>query len=463
MKLKLTQIKFFSKYSFRCILVILILHLSTLLYYDYNSFYLGDYDYVSINEIISETSRGNFFQTYYHGESGNFLAHHFSISLLFFIPFIFITKTKIGYGIGLIFYSILSLVITKKILDEYFGKFFSAILFLILSLNIYSYRLFISYHFEIFFLFSFLLYFLGIKKKYISLELIGLFITILLKEDIPYYILFFSFFFLINNEFKRFTITSSIILFYSIVIIPNIQKTLNQNSSVNFLLGWSEYGKNIPEILISFIRKFDLVFMQFLSKKKILLDLILGLGLPSLFTSIFFLIIPILVLHFTSNRIWYNSLYNYYCYTILPFLIIGFILGTKKIFENKKLKTWRIYISVFLFSTIFLTSSKDTDFPRKFRQIPATRLQRTKEAIELIPENSIVSVSFDLGALLKSNISLRPLSLSSNTQFILFDSESTSPYVSNEDMKLFLEQLINKKEYNILFSNKTLVLLKKND
>jgi hypothetical protein len=431
------------------------MHLILLLYHDYNSFYLVDNDYILINEVINETVSGKFFSVHHLGdiEKANFLAHHFSPGLIIFIPFVLFSTTKIGYGIGLIIISLLSFIFWKLIIRKRFNRIDSIFIFSLICFNLYSYRLFTSYHFEIA-IFSFsLLFFLGVYKRNIILEISGYLLAISLKEDMAIYFIFYSFYFLFKKDFKRFSYLFFISSLYYFLIIPYIRTFIDMSANENWLIGWENYGQNNIDIVIGILKNPLGVMESILSKYKIIIELYIGFSFFPIF-SLFqiFAVFPLFIMHFTSTRIWYNTIYNYYSYTILAAMFISFLEGYQNVGNKKIVKKYKFAILFLIIGLVLFTSSKDVDFPRKFRPIEFLRLASVKDAISLIPKGSSVSIAFDLGALLNSDIKAYPIKEGKYKEYVLLDVKSFSPYISIEKIENELNKNLVLKKIELIYS-----------
>jgi hypothetical protein len=195
-------------------LACLIFHYIQITFAFRNSFFLGERDFTSMAEVILNTSKGLWFYSPFHGEeSDSYLAHHFAPLLLLFVPFTFLSETRLFLAWGQLFYFVTLLYIIWNIIanlefkrefsssdsalntnsltytysNEYLEKF---LLFLFLLSNIYLYRILTSYHFEILFVIFFLLLIHSLESKTSFIQILFWTIcTIFVKEDASIYLI----------------------------------------------------------------------------------------------------------------------------------------------------------------------------------------------------------------------------------------------------------------------------------
>lgn len=429
-------------------------------YFHFNSFFLTDNDVVSITEVIVESSKGNFFLGHHFGdaEKSNYLAHHFSPILIIFIPFFKIIPFRITYCITILFYNFLGLVLWERISFHLIRK---KIVYLFISilplLNDFLFNLFTSYHFESLLFFFFLLFYYGLITKNFKIELIGYISCILIKEDIPIYFCLLSMFFLFKKDFRRFLSYLLVSSFYYSLITYYIQPALDQSARVNWLLAWENWGKNKTEIIMGILSQPKVVSLIFWEKRNIFFNLFSSFGfLPVLSACSLPSLLVIYTLQILSNRIWYNAFYHYYCYTVLPFLIIGTFdilhgWGKKNILPT-------ICLSFIL---ILYNNKGNQDFPLKLRGINRQRVENLNKVLTEIPEKSSVNTSFDLGMHLPLDMKIYPLKKDYLQEFILIDFGGTSPYYTIENIREDVERYLAEKKIILFYSNGTVKLYKR--
>lgn len=432
-----------------------------------NSFFLVDFDFISIAEILNNSSKGFFFRTHHYGQSihGDYLSHHFSPSLLLLAPFIFLSKTRLGYAYGLLFYINLSfiffaiLLIKKQIRGNLF--IFSICLF---AFNIYVHRLFFSYHSEILVIPFFLLFFIGIEFRKLYLSILGFLILILLKEDISLYLSCLGLYFIFKQKWVLGISITIISLGYFFFIPSYFQKFLDQSAQTNWLNDWSKWGVTYKEIIINIILNPLEIIKVLFSKWKVFRDFFFSFS-PIVLLSPKLLIVtfPILILQFLSDKIWYNSLYNYYSYTIISFYVICIIFSVHKL-ETLAIKKYSLGIIIICLSFSLYSSSGDKLFPYTKIPIDLDRLQTIKTIIEYLPENKTVSTQFDLGGFIPRNNPIYPLHEKNlDKDYILIDAEKgITPYVSRERIEKMIELILKNNIYSLVIEKNGIQLFKKN-
>ena len=458
--LKYSTKPFKIKYFIYIYYFIFFAYLLQLQYFHFYSFFLTDNDVVSVTGVIAETSKGNFFSAFHFGESpkSNYLSHHFSPILLVFIPFFKILPFRITYCITLLIFNLLGLFLWERISFHLFKK---KILYLFISilplLNGFIFNLFTSYHFESLLFFFFLFFYYGLITKNLKMELIGFLFCLLIKEDIPIYFSLLSFFFLFKVDTKRFLIYLLVSTFYYILITYYIQPSLDPSAKVNWLLAWENWGTNKVEIIINILTNPKIVTLRLWEKRNILFNLLSSFGfIPLLSLSTFPSFLALYTLQILSERIWYNAFYHYYCYTILPFLI----LGTFDILQKwKGKKMFPMIIISFCF--ILYNNKGNQDFPIKIGNINRERTENLNKVIPAIPKNSAVNTSFDLGMHLPLDLKIYPLKKDYLQEFILIDIRGTSPYYTIENIKEDIEKYLAENKIILFYSSGTVKLYKR--
>ncbi len=421
--------------------LIYILYFIILLYFDYHSFYLADYDYTSIAEVLLETSRGNFFRTHYHGnmETGNFLAHHFSPALIFAVPFT-LSGDRIFYGVSLIFFTALSLFIYSRIL-KHFPFYQRKILFIFFLTNLFMFRLHSSYHFEIMILSFFLIFIYGYLSGSRFTEAAGFILCILMKEDMSIYFSFLSFYFLFKKQYLRFSLILSFSFLHFFAAVPFFQSYADSSAKENWLSAYSYLGFSADKIALGIVNHPFIIAERF--NFKVWKQFAAGFGLSLLTSPAYWIsVLPVQILHFLSDRKWHNEIYNYYCYTVIGSLLFSFLAGLSGInsfFRNRKTKIILLY---FMLLSSFYQSTRDADFPRKFRteKTDAERFTDIRSLANIIPPGKNVSAGFDIGSLVLNRNPVYPFREQNLKEYVLIDEKSFSPYL---DQKIIFAQLQN--------------------
>lgn len=408
------------------------LHLFILSQLHLRSFFLTENDFVSMSEILNETIKGNFFHDSFHGDmdKGNYLAHHFSPSLILLTPFLYLSPTRMGYSYGLIFFSLLGVYFFFLNIKTFKLKY-KIFLITFYILNLYNYRLFTSYHFEILSLTFFLAWFYYKKNQNRFLEFLLFLFLLGLKEDISIYMSLFSFYFLFEKKYLSFIYYFFTPIIYHFLFIPFAQSFLDQSTTQNWLHIWEGFGNSIPKILLFFLKNPKIIFLQIWNKKKTLVDLYGNFSfLPLASFKILLTASCIVCIHLLSSRIWHNSFYHYYAYSILP----SFWIGVLDFFSKKKQLS---QTTLFLFLAVSLYfGSLDKHYPLSY-PTPSEDFEIMQEIISKIPFKAEIQVSFQLGALLPRHLKLYPLkNLDNPKEYLLY---APSQFQTESEQKLEAE------------------------
>lgn len=439
-------------------LVILFQHL--------NSFFLADFDFLAIAEILNNSLLGNFFQTHHYGSrvTGNYLSHHFSPSILILSPFLFLSETRLGYAYGLLFFIIASyILITILLLKKNIrgNLFYFSLIFL--SCNLYLHRLFFSYHFELLAVFFFLLFFVGKEFQKTYLEILSILLLLLLKEDMAIYLFFLGIYFLIQKDWKYGLSIVAVSLLYFFFVPKFFQSFIDKSAHVNWLKDWEKWGRSYTEIFVNLITNPVKVSYLFFSKWKILRDFVLSFNPVLLQPSLILVSLPIFLLHFISDRIWYNTLYNYYSYSVISFFVIGFILSLEKI-KISNYEKYSFSILLFCISISLYSSSGDKFFPYSKIETNPIRVENIKNTISQIPKGKTVATQFDLGGFISRHNAIYPLHEKNlDKDYILVDKKNgITPYVDRQRIEKMLEEILATKSYSIIYDVNGIELYKKN-
>ncbi len=431
-----TQIKPEIRFTFLLLSLISFVYLQTL-FQHLNSFFLVDYDFIAIAEILNNSLSGDFFRTHHYGKAvtGNYLSHHFSPCILILAPFMLLSKFRLGYAYGLLFFVLLSYILFGILLirRNIRGNIFYLIMIL-LAVNINVHRLFFSYHFELLTIFFFLIFFIGIDFHKIYISFFSILALLLLKEDIAIYTACLGLFFLSQRKWRyaAWLIVTSLLYFFFVPVF--FQNQFDKSTHIDWLKDWSHWGNSYSEILINLFSSPIQVLEAFFSKWKILKEFLFSFSpLILIYPSIIIISLPLLTLHFISNRAWYNTLYNYYSYTVAPFFILGLLFSIQRLQESK----YKQYTKTALLFSIALSlysSSGDKMFP--YAKIPtdAARVTDIEEIVKDIPIEKTIAAQFDLGAFIPRANPLFPLHEKNlDKDYLLLDKRrGITPYVDKE-------------------------------
>lgn len=409
-----------------------------------DSFFLVDTDFVGLAEVILNSINGKwFFAPHYgNGADSNYLAHHFAPGLLLFSPFMPLSDYRLGYGYGLLFYQSLAFLIFYRIFDHLGFFTWEKIIWLFFWLtNLFVYRLFHSLHFESLFLVFFLLFFLGYLEKKPLYWLSGFLLSLILKEDIALYFVGFSAFLWWNKDYKISTLIFVASISYYFLLLPALRADLDPSASVNWLSGWSRWGKDYLSILTGWFWH-PLTLWQVVSSHSARFWQFIWAfgGLWLLAVGFWPLLAFLLMLHFSSERIWYNEFYNYYCYTILPFLLSASLIGYQKI-RTAYPGQPAILLIVLAFSLYQTASDPLTPLPA--RPIDSKKIAAIRSLNVHIPVGRTVSSQFDLSGWVKRTNPVYPLQKFTDLQeYILIAPENAfSPFVNQETLQTLLKKM----------------------
>ena len=448
------------------IYTLFLLHTILLNINHYYSFFLFENDVVSMAEVLLETSKGHFFKSNYFGDmdNGNYLSHHFSPALSLLSPLFIIFPHRLIYTFSLIIFNFISLILIEKIANYNLKDKKDYLIFCLIPLfNPYFYNLFTSYHFESLFLTFFLVFLYGYLSGNKLYESLGFLLSITLKEDIPIYYIIFSVIFLLKKDYKRFIYLIVICLVY-LNIINQVQLGLDRSAYVNWLGGWSQFGTDKVGIILNFFLKFDTLILLAIRKIDNLINLLISFSyLPVFSLTELIPCLSIFIIQSSSDRMWYNSFYNYYCYTILPFFIYSTLIGLPYLTQKNDNDKIKNFIYILLTAFCLYANKSDRQIPMKYQNVEEEKVRNVRAVIEKIPINSEVSTFFSLGMHLRTDISSYPLKKDKTKKFILVDTTGFSPYTSIEEINLDIEKNLKEKKILLYYSKNTVKLYKKTD
>lgn len=364
-----------------------------------SSFQFHDADYVGMQEVVRNLLRGNgYLSTYYSAKGeGSYLTHHFSPSLVFFLPFESFGLARWGYAIGVYFYLSLGtilwteLLLKKRTKQNGSGKIDLVYLLLFgIIANLYLYRLGTSYHFEVLVFPLSAVFFFYYEKQKLSLGLIvSLFAFLFVKEDIVIYFILFFMPSVIwnwisrfraernkNKEKKTFTNFTSdtgflillICLAYFLFVFFLLPYFIVSNPEHWFGALTKEYPESYKQV--TSIPKSIQIFMELImsSGTGFILNIPSFLGLLSIYLT-----------HALSQRPWHHEIYSYYCYTMIPFLLYTGIVWLRE----KQSVSVPIF---FLFLTLlFFRNLQDSNYPISLQKVGLPK-QEERQAKEVTRE-----------------------------------------------------------------------------
>ncbi len=431
-----------------------------------HSFFIVDYDFLGIAEILNNSLSGDFFRSHHYGKAvtGNYLSHHFAPSLLLLTPFMLLSKFRLGYAYGLLFFVALSFILFAVLLirKNIRGNIFYAAMILF-AINLPLHRLFFSYHFELLTVFFFLLFFIGIDFNKVYISILSIILLLLLKEDMAIYTFCLGIYFALSKNW-RYAITLMVGSLTYFFFVPDFfQSQLDKSTHINWLEDWRRWGNSYSEILFKLLTSPIEVLDAFFSKWKVLREFLFSFSpLVLLYPSLITISLPIFLLHFISDRVWYNSLYNYYSYTVVSFFVLSLVFSIERL-KDSKYKKYALSIVFFCIFISLYSSSGDKFFPYAKIDTDENRVNDLEEVIQNIPTTKTVAAQFDLGGFLPRTNPLYPLHEKNlDKDYLLVDiSRGVTPYVDKPRIEKMIEEVVVNKHYSLTIQKNGIMLYTK--
>lgn len=400
---------------------------------------LGDLDYLAIAESLLNTTKGNWFFTPYYQNGGNYLAHHFSPSLVLLVPFSYLSEFRLGYEYGLFFCNLVFLCGWYVFCNREFGKL--TVWHFFPFFCVYLFRVGHSFHMEILFVVmtTFFLFFRNSKNPVLSW--IFFVMAVLSKEDSGIYLGIYFFFEVIfpekdsdashgRDDDKTPRLANLALsfgsFFYSLVLAPNCMNWIDKTMQGNFWNAYDHLGKNPLDLLMTIVSNPGIIAKNIFQNQKVFWEFFLAFGiLTFLSPKSFLMICSMILLHTLSSRIWHNELYAYYSWGILPFAFFASFQFFRKL--ETKVSIWKWTALAIILLSLAFRILKEKEF-YKFFPSPNERYVDLIKITEHIPAGSKVSASFYVGAWVKSNSQIFPFPTLQTCDYILIDTQSISPY-----------------------------------
>lgn len=389
------------------------------------NFSIWDLDYIGLRILLRNIAKGESFASPYYEDGNSYLYHHFAPGIAFLAPFEFLPFGQFNYAVGIITVYLFGAMCWSFL----FIKERKFVGLLILLNSLYMYRLGVSFHFEVLVLpFSLFFYYFWFFKRESGnvLKMLSLLCFLSIKEDIALYLVGLG---VLIFLFEKDRIREARILILSCLLYTFFTQAalhfLSGNSSLEFWI--SEWNKSYTESISN--------PLDWEKRKNVVLNVSLGFGFFLFRKNVFvFLVYALLGLHLISDRPWYNEVYSYYSYTILPFALIA-------LFENEKRTNENLFLVVFLGFALY-RNSWDQEFP----------MNVAKDSNPTIPtwietNNSPVFCQQNLSIFASSNMNIFPLTKMScklgETRYALI-SEDAPPYpvMNKEELKKISEEIV---------------------
>lgn len=328
-------------------------HYKSLFDYYWNEFFFWERDYIGMQLVLENLWNQGSFKSFLYADGKSYLSHHFTPSLFLLSPFEGLIQGRGSYAFGLLIYYLLGIILWYGILWKT-NPIFS--IFFVLG-NLYLYRLGTSFHFEILVIpLSAIFYwswFVQNRTDWI-LRFISLILFLGIKEDIGLYLLLFAstLLFFREGETKKLRLISSVTILYLVYIALFQFAHFDQSL---YTVWWEELKKNSGGFNeLSQGKRFWNFVQVFFG---------IGIAVAGRLGPIFAVGV-LMVLQITSQRPWYNEVYSYYSYTLLPF-----------VFWAMALSRWQNRFYLLLLLLLFLIrGSWDKSFPIPLQKSPITNL-----------------------------------------------------------------------------------------
>ena len=439
--------------GYRCGIVLVFLPWLPLLFHNaffsisaFHGLYVGDFDFTNISSALNRTAHGDgilitpFVST---GNSGSFLGHHFAPSLLLYLPFYIIFHLLNNAGLlptavsghqiyGMLLWSTLTLgVFFWSRLIHYFTKnnFTAILISAALCLAYPVWRLAGSFHFEIMVLpLSALTIHAYLKNE--KHYWIYLFLWMGIKEDISVYTAFFGLYIFFNGQYKNGLLTGIFSVLYFLAASGPLHDYFSGSAGTDFY----SYFQMIPTENNFKTSFFGLLFTFAF--------------LPVLSFRLFFLVIlPIAAVHYNSGHPWHNTFYGHYVYSILPFLMYGFMRSFRNIsgWNGLDFYKFKFYSIAAVFCLILYADSAEKENPPLLFAEDA-RYADLNRIIPLIEKNSCVKTLIPFTAHIPLNSRVFPVAAPKNNPvntdfsscrkvYLLIDkSDARIPYYTYEKL-----------------------------
>ncbi|TGL56061.1 DUF2079 domain-containing protein [Leptospira kemamanensis] len=353
-----------------------------------NSFLFHDADYIGISDVLLSFAKGYGFQSHYYSDTvnGSYLNHHFAPGMAFLSPFVKWIPNRYGLAVGVFLcYQLTTILwltwayfVSQKNKSSIDLKFL--VIWVVLTNQLYLYRIGSSYHFEILVVFFGCFFFYqwercktilvdGKTKFTKQLLLLGLSLILFLiqKEDIGIYLCLFFLPVIITslyqvyrayreNRFLTSTSQRKVFSLFGILLITVLYlgfvfflfPILNGSHSI---LSWSqvlrqEYHASFKQV--TSVSKSIQIYLELLTSG--------GLGMIQLIPELLGISL-IYLMHVLSTRPWHHEVYSYYSYSLLPFLLYSGILWLK---SEKQISLPLVYL---ILACLFWKNSMDQNFP----------------------------------------------------------------------------------------------------
>lgn len=438
-----------------------------------NSFLLGDLDYTAQARMMSTLFKGRIFETQYYGwnENANFLSHHLSPSILLLSPFPILFGSELGFGIGVFFFSAITLPLLFLYLKESaISEELSVVAVLLWAGSSSFYRLGHSLHFEILIPVLFLLLLIGIKKRNPIVWIPSLILFLGVKEDLSIYLAGLSFFQIFTDKQRKREWVCIFLssLFYFGILQPYFRSFAGNSAQRNWKEYWGGEEVNPVNSAFQYIQNPESIRQY----AKGLRDLSFEWGLWNLISG--WILLPFLGLYSLfrlSIHPWVREMYSYYIYPLIPFLIVILKNGAERIqywiereerirlFPFSKEKKILILLVLTFFFSVY-RNGRDGQYPIRLEP-NQEKAEELRTLLKTIPRGEIVSAGFHLSPYVSIQNEVYPIRENRDfKKWIVLDLAYNSPYLSSDKIQGRIRNRIDEKKIEIVSQTKHFVLCK---
>ena len=424
----------------------------------FDSLYFGVYDYSGISSVIGSFKiYGSFFSSpYYVSATGNqnFLAHHFSPTLILLVPFYTLINSHIWFGVFLAAgFAAFMLLYDKYLQINSFRGLAGLLVMTALLFHQDIYIFSISAHFEIFTFPLAILLFIAMARDNTRLFWASLLLLFGIKEDISLYFTLFGIYLYAsgdNRRYGRYIALSGI--FWFIVVTRIIMPAISGESESRFLSYWGM--DSLPQLLLYWLKNPGIIINSLAHKQESFFRIFAPLLFIPLINPLFtiLVILPLLFVHFVSDQLFHGTIQGYYPYTLYPFIlyILPFNLKRAAAYLHNKWQVPALIIPAVLLITGAWAASAKKEQPFVDYDISASK--NVRALIRLIPPGANVHTHSFFTTQLRLNNPVWLFSDFNNEyQYILIEpgrttgqAESAIDVKNIEKTALIAGQLVNK-------------------
>lgn len=375
----------------------------------YRGLFLVDLDFTGISSAMNNTAHGvgllttPYFNT---GSSGSYLGHHFSWSLILFVPFYKLAvwfmgffplsqlhPTHLLYGLLLLGVQGVGIYLWADLIRREIRQPLVALLAAVgLAFAYPLWRLTLSYHYELPVLPLSALLFGALRENKKGIYWISLFLWLGLKEDMAVYLCLFALYLFFERRHRSLALRTMLVcgLYFLMVMFP-LRHFFTGGAGPDWNL-WRHFsGKELKfEPAFEFVRAF--AFLPLLRPRLMLL-----------------VIAPLMLIQLFSSNPWHSTFYGHYGYTVLPFLLLGYMEGLNRlpaILTTGKRLRWAVLFCIP--ALIAYSAAADREMPAPLIP-PDDRAVAVAELMHVLPPGSCLQTEPPFSALAPLNVHVFPV------------------------------------------------------